>query len=199
MDDTPVAGGSPIRSRPPDHASPPSANRLAIIAAVARNGVIGAGNSMPWRLSADLKRFRALTIGHRVIMGRKTYQSLGKPLAGRENVVVSRDPGFAAPGCRVVGALADALDDPVLPPPAFCIGGAQLYAEALPLADEIHLTEIDADFDGDTYMPLLDPNAWREVSRESASDPVTGLRYAFVHLVRIGERAALASGTAGPN
>jgi dihydrofolate reductase len=186
MDDTPDAGASPIAGGPADHTSPRAPERLAIIAAVARNGVIGAGNAMPWHLSADLKRFRALTTGHRVIMGRKTYQSLGKPLAGRENIVVSRDSRFEAPGCRVVGSLAAALADPVLPPPAFCIGGAQLYAEALPLADEIYLTRIDADFEGDTSMPRLDPQAWREVSREDASDPATGVRYAFVHLVRSG-------------
>jgi len=199
MDDTPVTGGSPFSGGPPEHTSQRGPARLAIIAAVARNGVIGAGNAMPWHLSADLKRFRALTTGHRVIMGRKTYQSLGKPLAGRENVVVSRDPCFDAPGCRVVRSLAAALANPVMPPPAFCIGGAQLYAEAIPFADEIYLTRIDADFPGDTYMPGFDSTAWREASREDASDPATGLRYAFVHLVRTGRSEAVASATAIPD
>ena len=196
MDDTPVAGGSPTAGGPAGQASPRAPERLAIIAAVARNGVIGAGNAMPWHLSADLKRFRALTTGHRVIMGRKTWQSLGKPLPGRENVVVSRDRRLQAPGCRVVGSLGAALANPVLPPPAFCIGGAQLYAEALPLADEIYLTRIDADFEGDTCMPPFDPRAWQEASREDASDPATGVRYAFVHLVRTDKEERLQSASA---
>ena len=199
MDDTPVAGGSPTTDRPAEPAGAPSATRLAIIAAVARNGIIGARNAMPWHLSPDLKRFRALTLGHRVIMGRKTYQSLGKPLAGRENVVISSDPHFEAPGCRVVRSLADALAGATLPPPAFCIGGARLYAEALPLADEIHLTRIDADFEGDTRMPDIDPHLWRETSREDGLDPASGLRYAFVHLERAPARPAVASASAGPN
>jgi dihydrofolate reductase len=134
-----------------------------------------------------------------VIMGRKTYQSLGKPLAGRENVVVSRNPAFDAPGCRVVGSLTAALADPGLTQPAFCIGGAQLYADALPIADEIYLTRIDADFPGDTCMPAIDPIAWREVSRDDATDPATGLRYTFVHLVRAGRHEPLASAATIPN
>jgi dihydrofolate reductase len=164
---------------------------LAVIAAMARNRVIGAHNRMPWHLSADLKHFRALTTGHRVIMGRKTFASLGKPLPGRENVVVSRDAGFVAPGCMVVRSLGEALAGSTLPPPIFCIGGAQLYAAALPLAREIWLTEIDAVFDGDTFMPPFPADEWRVDSREAAVDAKSGLAYAFVHLSRI-RPAALA-------
>jgi dihydrofolate reductase len=203
MDDTPLAAGSPTQDSPANTAIPlPSARpsaQLAIIAAVAKNQVIGDANRMPWHLSPDLKRFRALTMGHRVIMGRKTYDSLGKPLAGRENVVVSRNARLEAPGCRVVTSLAAALEHPTLPPPAFCIGGAQLYAEALPLADEIYLTRIDAEFSGDALMPMIDPAEWREVTREDGSDPATGLAYAFVHLVRIRQGRRLAMAATVPN
>lgn len=162
--------------------------RLALIAAVARNRVIGANNRMPWHLSGELKHFRALTTGHRIIMGRKTWESLGRPLPDRENVIVSRDSTLAAPGCTVVPSLAAALavklHESALPDPAFCIGGAELYRAALPLADELFLTEIDADFAGDTLMPDIDRADWREIAREPSTDVATGIRYAYVHYVR---------------
>ena len=195
MDDTPVAAGSPRFGVAGSGAGP----RLAIIGAMARNRVIGAGNRMPWHLSVDLKRFRALTTGHRIIMGRKTWESLGRPLPGRENVVVTRNPHFEAPGCTVAGSLAEALAASTLPPPAFCIGGAQLYALALPLADEIYLTEIDAEFEGDATMPEIPAGEWREIAREPGTDPASGLRYAFVHLVRAHPPPGLATAHLNPN
>lgn len=195
MDDTPVAEGSP-RLRDRNRATVP---HLALIAAMARNRVIGAGNRMPWHLSADLKRFRMLTTGHRVIMGRKTFESIGKPLPGRENIIVSRNLQLDAPGCRVVASLAAALRAPTLPPPAFCIGGAELYRSALPLASDIHLTEIDADFDGDTLMPEVPAAEWRETARETGVDPASGIRFAFVHLVRIENFSPLATLRVIPN
>lgn len=181
MDDTLLAESSP---RPPSEGGEP-ALRLALVAAVARNGVIGANNRMPWHLPAELRHFRTLTIGHRIIMGRKTWESLGRPLPGRENVIVSRNAALVAPGCKVVASLAAALRDCALPDPMFCIGGAELYRMALPLADEIHLTEIDADFPGDTVIPSISPAEWREIAREPVTDPATGTHYAFVHYVRI--------------
>ena len=171
---------------------------VALIAAMARNRVIGANNRMPWHLPVDLKRFRTLTTGHRVVMGRKTFASLGKPLPGRDNVVVSRDAGFSAPGCTVASSLAEALTGSTLPPPIFCIGGAQLYAAALPLASEIWLTEIDAEFDGDTFMPPFPADEWRADSREPAVDAASGLAYAFVHLTRV-RPAPLATLAGRPN
>ena len=147
--------------------------------------MIGADNRLPWRLPADLKHFRALTLGHRVVMGRKTWESLGHPLPGRENVIVSRNAALHAPGCIVAGSLAAALSECTLPEPIFCIGGAELYKLALPIADEIHLTEIDADFPGDTAMPPISPAEWRATRREPVTDPATGLRYAFLRYVRI--------------
>jgi dihydrofolate reductase len=159
---------------------------VALIAAVARNGVIGANNALPWKLPADLARFRALTVGHSVIMGRKTWASLGRPLKDRQNIVVSRDPSFAAEGAVIVASLEAALSTCAMPAPAFCIGGAQLYEQALPAASTMHLTEIDRDFGGDVRFPAFDRDEWRIESREerTAED---GMRYAFVDYLRKGE------------
>jgi dihydrofolate reductase len=152
---------------------------VALIAAVARNGVIGANNALPWKLPADLARFRALTTGHTVIMGRRTWQSLGRPLKDRQNVVVTRDRSCVAQGAQVAGSLRDALSLSTLPAPAFCIGGAALYAEALALATLMYLTEIDADFEGDVRFPAFDRREWSAQSREEHVD-ASGMRYAFV-------------------
>jgi dihydrofolate reductase len=195
MDDTLLAENSP---RLPSAGCEP-ASHLALVAAVARNGVIGANNRMPWHLPAELKHFRALTMGHRIIMGRKTWESLGRPLPARENVIVSRNAALVAPGCKVAASLDAALRDCTFPDPIFCIGGAELYRMALPLADEIHLTEIDADFPGDTVMPLISPTEWRETAREPVTDAASGLRYAFVHYVRINAHADLVRASIAPN
>jgi len=152
---------------------------LALIAAVARNGVIGGGNTLPWRLPADLKRFRALTTGHTVIMGRRTWESIGRALPDRQNIVVSRQPGFSADGALVQTSLDEALRAATLPAPVFCIGGGELYSLALPRAATLHLTEIDRDFEGDTRFPDFDRAAWREVAREEHRAP-EGFGYAFV-------------------
>jgi dihydrofolate reductase len=153
---------------------------LSVIAAVARNGVIGRDNDLPWRLPEDLKRFRALTMGHHIIMGRKTYDSLGRLLPGRSTVIVSRNPDYAVPGAIVAGSLKQALqacgdDDEEV----FVIGGAQLYREALPLADRLYLTWIEQDFEGDAHFPPLDIGQWHEAGRE-AGISVDGLGYSFV-------------------
>jgi dihydrofolate reductase len=152
---------------------------LALIAAVARNGVIGGGNALPWRLPADLRRFRALTTGHAVIMGRRTWESIGRALPGRQNIVVTRQPGYVAAGALVKASLDDALQAATMPPPAFCIGGGELYALALPRAATLHLTEIDREFDGDTRFPDFDRAKWREVARDEHLAP-EGFGYAFV-------------------
>lgn len=159
--------------------------RLSLIAAVAANGVIGSGNALPWHLPEDLKRFKALTLGRPVIMGRKTYESIGRPLPGRRNLIVTRNPAFRAVGCETMATLAAALtackgtSDEV-----FIIGGAQIYAEALPLADRLYLTEICADFVGDACFPRLDKSRWKVVSREKQATP-EGLAFAFVVYDRI--------------
>ena len=159
---------------------------LTLVAAVARNGVIGVDRRLPWRLPADLKRFKELTLGHTVIMGRKTWESLPpnfRPLPGRRNIVVTRDGSYQASGAAVVGSLPAAIaiagDGE-----AFVIGGAELYAAALPLADHLQLTEIDANFEGDTHFPAIEERQWRETRREPHHDDA-GFDYAFVSYQRI--------------
>ena len=160
--------------------------RLSIVAAVARNGVIGRDNAIPWRIPEDLARFRALTMGHAVVMGRKTWDSLPdrfRPLPGRRNVVVTRKADWAAEGAERAGSLDEALDLLGDEQRVFVIGGGELYAEALPLADELLLTEIDADVDGDTLFPSWDRTAFAEESRESHVS-ADGLPFAFVEYRR---------------
>jgi dihydrofolate reductase len=152
---------------------------LALIAAVARNGVIGSGNALPWRLPADLRRFRALTTGHTVVMGRRTRESIGRALPERQNIVVTRQPGYVAVGALVKASLDDALRAATLPAPVFCIGGGELYALALPRAATLHLTEIDREFEGDTRFPYFDRAGWREAARDEHRAP-EGFGYAFV-------------------
>lgn len=143
----------------------------SLIVARARNGAIGKDNAMPWHLPADLAHFKRTTLGHPVIMGRRTWESLGRALPGRRNIVVSRTPGYRAPGAEVVGSLAEAWAEAGDAGEAFVIGGAQLYARALPEADRIYLTEIDGDVPADAYFPALAPGDWREsVLGEQAAD-----------------------------
>ena len=157
---------------------------LTLIAAIANNGVIGIANRLPWHLPADLKHFRQLTTGHTVIMGRKTWESLPakfRPLPGRRNIVVTRNGDYRAEGATAVASLPAAIDAVAAAQDeeAFVIGGAELYAAALPLADRLQLTEIAADFAGDTWFPAIDPAQWREAAREAGQDEA-GLGYAFV-------------------
>ena len=140
---------------------------IALIAAVARNGTIGRDGRMPWRLTADLARFKRLTMGHTVLMGRRTWESLGKPLVGRRNVVLTHDRSFSAPGCEVVHSIGEgrALAGSAGPGgDLFVIGGAAVYAAFMPFADRLLVTHVDADVDGDTAFPRIDPAHWRQVS-----------------------------------
>ena len=136
---------------------------LVLIAALAENGVIGAAGKIPWHISDDLKRFKRLTLGHPVVMGRKTYDALGKPLPGRRNLVLTHGP--AIPGVECFAGLAAALaacgDETV-----FIIGGAEVYRQALPLAQTLLLTHVHQTVAGDTKFPDYDPGCWREVARE---------------------------------
>ena len=156
-------------------------SRVSLIVAMARNRVIGAGNRLPWHLPADLKHFRSLTMGHHILMGRKTYESIGRPLPGRISVILSRDPAYTAPGCIVLGSVEQALalaadDDEV-----FAIGGGELYGEMVRHAQRVYLTEVGADFDGTVLFPALDPAEWREVERSAyPADPRNPYPYAFV-------------------
>lgn len=160
--------------------------RVSLVAAVARGGVIGRGGEIPWRLPEDLARFRALTTGHAVVMGRKTWESLPerfRPLPGRRNVVVSRNPEWRADGAERAGSLEDALALLDGAERVFVIGGGQLYAEALPYADELLLTEIDADAEGDTWFPAWERGEFEETSREQHVS-AGGVEYAFVTYAR---------------
>jgi dihydrofolate reductase len=154
---------------------------LSLIAAVARNSAIGKDNALLWRLPEDLQFFKRTTMGCPVIMGRKTYESIGRPLPGRRNIVVSRNADWHANGVDTASSLHAAL---ALVPDAdkvFVIGGAQIYAEALPLVDEIVLTEIDQDFDADAYFPFWYRSHFNEVSREAHHAPAPNdFDYAFV-------------------
>jgi dihydrofolate reductase len=155
--------------------------RVAIVAALARNRAIGRDNAMPWRLPEDLKRFKRLTMGHAVIMGRKTFESIGTPLIGRNNIVITRSREWSPPGCVVAHSLESALAAAGGSQDAFVIGGAQIYALALPHAQRLHMTEIDCDFEGDAFFPDYDRSRWREVSRERhASNGPDGFDFAFV-------------------
>lgn len=141
--------------------------RISLIVAMSRNGVIGKDNRLPWHLPADLKRFKELTLGHTIVMGRKTWESIGRLLPGRRNVIVTRNADLAVEGAVVADSLDAALaagegDDEV-----FVIGGEQIFRSAMALADRIYLTIVQAEFDGDTFMPAIDPSQWRRVRSES--------------------------------
>jgi dihydrofolate reductase len=140
--------------------------RLSVIAAMAANRVIGMENTLPWRLPEDLQHFKALTMGHHIVMGRKTYDSIGKPLPGRTTVIVTRNSDYAVPGCIAVNSIEAALTVSHGDAEVFFVGGADLYRQALEIADRIYLTEIKRDFHGDACFPQFDLNHWQEVSRD---------------------------------
>ncbi len=141
--------------------------QIVLIAAVARNGTIGQDNALPWRLKADLQHFRALTLGHPILMGRRTWDSLGRPLPGRRNLVVSRASDFRAAGAECFSDLAAAIAAAGEAATLFVIGGAQIYAQLLPLADRLELTEVEADIEGDAHFPAFDPTQFVEECREA--------------------------------
>jgi len=158
---------------------------ITIIAAMDRNRLIGDGDRLPWRLPADMRRFRALTMGKPIIMGRRTHESIGSALPGRKNIVLSRDPAFESPGCVVVGDLDAALSIYADADELMVIGGAQLYAEAIPRTHRMHLTLLDGSFNGDTWFPDYDPRQWREISREDhPADADSPCTFSFVDLER---------------
>jgi dihydrofolate reductase len=160
---------------------------IIVVAAVAENGVIGRGNALPWRLKSDMAHFRKLTMGKPVLLGRKTYQSIGKPLAGRTTIVVSRDGSFNAPGIIVAPSLAAALQTArgdALRRNCNAIvvaGGADIYAQALPLATRLFITEVHKPIEGDTRFPQIDPKVWRENARsEHQPGPQDDAAFALV-------------------
>jgi dihydrofolate reductase len=164
---------------------------LVLIVAVAENGVIGRDNALPWRLKSDMQHFRARTMGKPVVMGRRTFQSLARPLKGRTVIVVTRDPGFAAPGIVVApsldAALAAARGDALRrgADAVMVAGGGDVYAAVMPLADRIEMTLVHARPDGDTVFPPIDPAVWREVERiDHPAGPDDSADFAFVGFTR---------------
>jgi dihydrofolate reductase len=159
--------------------------RISIIVAMARNRTIGINNTLPWRCPEDLKHFKSLTMGHHMIMGRKTFDSIGKPLPGRTTVVVTRNRELKIEGCIVTHTLDEAIAACAGDEEIFIVGGAELYTQALPLADTIYLTEIQQDIIGDAHFPPFNQNAWREVKREvRVQETPQPLTYHFVTLQR---------------
>ena len=158
---------------------------LSLIVARARNGVIGRDNALPWRLPEDLARFKRLTMGHPIIMGRRTWEAIGRPLPGRRSIVVTRDPQWRADGAERAGSIDAAIALCDERSPAWVIGGSQIYAAALAHADALEVTEIDRDVDGDAWFPAPDPRVWRETSREThVGRGDDALPFAFVHYAR---------------
>lgn len=157
---------------------------LSVIAAVARNGAIGKNNALLVHLPDDLPRFKRLTMGAPILMGRKTWDSIGRPLPGRRSIVITRNLQWRAAGAEAATSLEAALALVAAEPKAFVIGGAEIYTLALPRSDELLLTEIDADFEADAFFPPFDRSAFRETSRERRTSP-DGLAYSFVTLERL--------------
>ena len=158
--------------------------KISIIVAMSQNYVIGIKNKLPWHISADLKNFKKITLGHPVIMGRKTYDSIGKPLKDRDNIVISRDNSLKIDHVEVVDSLEKAVFKTADSPEVFIIGGQQIYQIALPLATHMYVTKVDGNFEGDAYFPDYIQEEWREVARE---DLITenNLNFSFLKYERI--------------
>lgn len=159
---------------------------LSIIVAAAENNVIGRDNGLVWRLSADLKRFKALTTGHTILMGRKTYESVGKALPNRRNIVISRNPEYKAEGCEVVRGVEEALELTKGEDEVFVTGGGTIYKELWDRADRLYLTVVHRVCEGDTVIPPVDPDKWKEISREvHQADEKNECDYTFINYERI--------------
>ncbi len=159
----------------------PQSSVLSIIVAMAQNRTIGINNTLPWHIPEDLKRFKALTMGHHMIMGRKTFDSIGKPLPGRTTVIVTRNQGLKVEGCIIAHTLAEAIAVSAGDNEIFVIGGAEIFAAALPLADTLYFTEIQQDVAGDVFFPEFDKHAWRKITDEPHRQEIPQpLEYHFV-------------------
>jgi dihydrofolate reductase len=155
--------------------------KLSLIVAMAENRTIGLNKEMPWHLSADLKKFKKITMGHPIIMGRKTFESIGKPLPGRKNIIISRNSNYLQEGCEVFNSLDSALESCSKEEEIFVIGGATLYESILEKSDRLYITEIKKSFAGDTWFPEFDQNQWSEYQREDIDNDVrVDFSYSFV-------------------
>ncbi len=163
--------------------------RLSILVAMARNRVIGQNNTLPWHLPADLRHFKSLTMGKTIVMGRKTYQSIGRPLPGRANIIITRQTGYEVPGGVVVNSIEDALkvcrETSAHDSENFIIGGEKLYRQTIAICQRMYITEIQRDFEGDTFFPEFNPDDWEETQRDKHfSDSNNSMEYHFVILDR---------------
>ncbi len=155
--------------------------KLSLIVAMAENRTIGINKKMPWHLSADLKKFKKITMGHPIIMGRKTFESIGRPLPGRKNIIISRNPSYQQNGCVVFNDLETAIKSCSEEEEVFVIGGATLYESILEVSDRLYVTEINKSFAGDTWFPEFDKKQWLESDREDINtDPSVNFSYSFV-------------------
>jgi dihydrofolate reductase len=160
-------------------------SKLSIIVALAKNRTIGVNNTLPWRCPEDLKHFKTLTMGHHMIMGRKTFDSIGKPLPGRTTVVVTRNTDLKIAGCVIAHSLNEAIAACAGDENVFIVGGAELYRQAISVADMLYITEIQQDVEGDAHFPEFDISAWRETSREVRSQETPQpLEFHFVTYLR---------------
>ena len=159
--------------------------KISLIVAMATNRAIGINNQLPWHLSADLQHFKKVTMGSPILMGRKTYESIGRPLPGRVNIVISRNPQYQCEGCLIFSDIAQAIEHCQQYEEVFVIGGSSFYQAMLPKADNLYLTEIQQDFAGDTFFPEINPHEWREVLREDITDDTAvDFDYSFLKLER---------------
>lgn len=160
--------------------------KISLIVAMASNRVIGINGQMPWHLSADLKKFRQITTGHPILMGRKTYESIGRPLPGRRNIIISRNPDYKIAGCEVFSDIDAAIACCSESEELFVIGGAGFYESMLPKANFLYLTEINKAFSGDTYFPEINTQEWQEIERiDINNDDSVDFSYSFLKLQRI--------------
>lgn len=160
--------------------------KISLIVAMANNRTIGINNQLPWHLSADLKRFKQLTMGNPILMGRKTHESIGRPLPGRDNLIITHNVDYQAAGCLTFHNIADVLLHCHDKPELFVIGGSSLYNDLLPVADTLYVTTIDQDFVGDTFFPEILGTQWQEVERVTvANDTSVDFTYHFITLARL--------------
>lgn len=164
----------------------PMTKKLSIVVAISSNNAIGKGNELLWHLSADLKHFKNITTGHTIIMGRKTYESIGKPLPNRRSIVITHNKGYKIEGAEVVHSLDDALNLLDENEEGYIIGGAQIYKQALPFCDKIYLTTVHHHFDADAFFPEIDKNMWKETEKaENKADEKNEFDYTFSTLERM--------------
>jgi dihydrofolate reductase len=160
--------------------------QISAIVAMTENRVIGYQNQLPWHLPADLQHFKAITSGHPILMGRKTFESIGRPLPNRTNIILTRDSAYQKPGCKIVASVGDALALATLDhTEIFIIGGAEIYRQFLPFTTRLYITLVHEDFTGDTYFPIIDLSEWKEMKREAhTADEANHYPYSFLLLER---------------